>query len=589
MSVEKVLSQNSDPMPLHYNATEFDHLYKRCENIRPDSIVRLCIDFMSDYNLKRNKEAFELFHSKIIKKAEENNKLKLLNRFSILEIIGKLRFNKASTKEAVDIFESKFHEFLEIEDYSAGLEILSEWSRFHHKNNENIEKLKVLFYGEKFSEKYDLQDDVNYQAIINMIGYTLWKLENPVTSTEYFLKSLNPIASDFERMLAYNAIGMNYQNLDSLDQSLYYFNKALKIGVADNHEIFITVIQGNAAYTLFKLGKFKEALTYAKNDKETSLKEKIYENAVGALSLMIKIELQQNHWVEAKKLLDEFPLVMSCISNNDFFSYKRYKEAEYLFFEKTRNHEKALISFKEYKKYDDLFMEDLNKNKISQLKIDAEIKIYASEMEKNAAKIIFKNNIKNVLMIVFLLGLGIIIYYLIIKSKAIEKGKLEIENINKNQAEEIEHLKNELNNLIAKIITENEKYQKVISLTENEHPGDMAIENNLITLAQTLTDSNENIEHLKNYNLSRNEQWHEFKNLFLKLYPAFDIKLNEKLGKVSNAELRLMMLHKLGLSSKEIAQILFISIEGVKKSKYRLYKKMGISSNTELDMFLQKL
>ena len=42
------------------------------------------------------------------------------------------------------------------------------------------------------------------------------------------------------------------------------------------------------------------------------------------------------------------------------------------------------------------------------------------------------------------------------------------------------------------------------------------------------------------------------------------------------------MLHKLGLNNKEIAQALFISLDGVKKANYRLYKKMNLKSSQEL-------
>ena len=48
---------------------------------------------------------------------------------------------------------------------------------------------------------------------------------------------------------------------------------------------------------------------------------------------------------------------------------------------------------------------------------------------------------------------------------------------------------------------------------------------------------------------------------------------------VSNNDLRLMSLLKMNLSSKEIANILNISVEGVKKVRYRLRKKLNL--NTE--------
>lgn len=592
-SFGKILSQNSEPKPLPYKSTDLDLLYKDCKKIRPDSILRLCTSFMNDYNLRKNKEAAEIFCAKMIKKAEHDKDNNILNRLTILQIIGKLRFKKIPTKDVVNTYETKFNKFLENEDFSAALEIMTELAKHHHSHNEVIEILKVLFYAEKFVEKYNLNNDVNYQTVLHLLGYTFWKMENTKTSNDYFHKSLNfEFSPDFENLLSYNAMGINYQKMDSLEKSLFYFNKGVELAKNTNNKIFLKIIQGNAAYTLYKLGKHKEALAYAEIDKELSLNERIYDNAVGAMNLIMKIELEQKNWVKAKSILEEFPLVMSCIKNTDYYSLKRFKEAEYLYYEKTKNYSKALNCYKEYNQYEDAFVSGLDKNKIPQMKIDAAVKIYADIMDQKAKTINFRNNLKTGLMVIFVIALIFVIYFLINKSRAIEKDKIEIENISKNQAEEIMHLKSELNVLIAKIIYENEKYQKSINLIENQQQVNSIqnIENETdIILSETISDSSEKIEHLKNYNLSRNEQWHEFKNLFLKLYPAFDIKLNEKLGKVSNAELRLMMLHKLGLSSKEIAHILFISMEGVKKSKYRLYKKMGISSNTELDLFLQKL
>ena len=96
----------------------------------------------------------------------------------------------------------------------------------------------------------------------------------------------------------------------------------------------------------------------------------------------------------------------------------------------------------------------------------------------------------------------------------------------------------------------------------------------------------EGILSLKEFNLTQKEQWNEFKNSFISIYPAFEKSIVDRIGPVSGAELRLMMLHKLGLSNKEIAQTLLISPDSVKKAKYRLYKKIGINSAEELDAFL---
>ncbi|MGB5236435.1 MAG: LuxR C-terminal-related transcriptional regulator, partial [Flavobacteriaceae bacterium] len=58
---------------------------------------------------------------------------------------------------------------------------------------------------------------------------------------------------------------------------------------------------------------------------------------------------------------------------------------------------------------------------------------------------------------------------------------------------------------------------------------------------------------------------------------------------ITKNELRLMALLKMNLSSKEIATILNISSEGIKKARYRLRKKLDISSEESLQEMVLSL
>ncbi|HEY8938181.1 MAG TPA: hypothetical protein VIM65_23325, partial [Cyclobacteriaceae bacterium] len=52
---------------------------------------------------------------------------------------------------------------------------------------------------------------------------------------------------------------------------------------------------------------------------------------------------------------------------------------------------------------------------------------------------------------------------------------------------------------------------------------------------------------------------------------------------------RLSALIKLNLSIKEMASMLGISPESVKKSRYRLKRKLGLTENDVLEEFIEKL
>ena len=78
------------------------------------------------------------------------------------------------------------------------------------------------------------------------------------------------------------------------------------------------------------------------------------------------------------------------------------------------------------------------------------------------------------------------------------------------------------------------------------------------------------------------EDWLIFKNHFEKVYAGFFERLKAQYADLTKAERRLFVLLKLKLSTTEIANILGISPESVKKGRYRLRKKLGLKETENL-------
>ena len=85
-----------------------------------------------------------------------------------------------------------------------------------------------------------------------------------------------------------------------------------------------------------------------------------------------------------------------------------------------------------------------------------------------------------------------------------------------------------------------------------------------------------------NLDINNDNNWEQFRNYFEDVHTDFNNKVMTNYPSVSNNDLRLMSLLKMNLSSKEIANILNISIEGVKKARYRLRKKLSLSTEDSL-------
>ena len=90
--------------------------------------------------------------------------------------------------------------------------------------------------------------------------------------------------------------------------------------------------------------------------------------------------------------------------------------------------------------------------------------------------------------------------------------------------------------------------------------------------------------------LQQEDEWDEFMNFFEDVHPQFFKDLAQAaISKLSSAELRLAMLLRLNLSSKEIASILRVTPDSVRVARYRLRKKLPINSKQELVHFLMNL
>jgi len=66
-------------------------------------------------------------------------------------------------------------------------------------------------------------------------------------------------------------------------------------------------------------------------------------------------------------------------------------------------------------------------------------------------------------------------------------------------------------------------------------------------------------------------------------------RLNNQFPDLSTQEKRLMVLLRIGLSSKEIAPLLNISMKSVEISRYRLRKKLNLEKDTNLVLFTKTM
>lgn len=89
------------------------------------------------------------------------------------------------------------------------------------------------------------------------------------------------------------------------------------------------------------------------------------------------------------------------------------------------------------------------------------------------------------------------------------------------------------------------------------------------------------------FNLKQENEWEEFKVFFKEIHPDFVKKLsNISQESLSPSELKLGVLLRLNMSSKEIASILRVTPDSVRVARYRLRKKLPIDAKEDLVNFM---
>jgi ligand-binding sensor domain-containing protein/DNA-binding CsgD family transcriptional regulator len=82
------------------------------------------------------------------------------------------------------------------------------------------------------------------------------------------------------------------------------------------------------------------------------------------------------------------------------------------------------------------------------------------------------------------------------------------------------------------------------------------------------------------------EQWQQFSLHFDKVHSDFLVNLKTKYPTLTNSEMKLCAYLRMNLSTKEMAQLMNISVRGVEISRYRLRKKLAIPTEANLFDFL---
>jgi tetratricopeptide (TPR) repeat protein len=400
------------------------------------------------------------------------------------------------------------------------------------------------------------------QYAIALAYYQFGEYQKAITLAEE-VEALYP-KKDFNSILTVNLIGLSYLELKKYDQAIASFEWIFKNNkYALNPSAWKGIVLCSFGKIYYSQGNNAKAIFYLSQGLPILKQEAILVNHADASLLLAKIYIVQKNSIAAKKYLNIVTELRDEIKSTTFaFEINKLLSDYY----QLEGNSKLSLSY--------LQLANVYKDSIA---VSANInKMHAAEMNfaKQKQRLLL-NQIEEKIMhqriILIFLSLFTLLLFITLRI-FFDRSKLKFKLEQKELLDKNEKIASELDQ--ANIRLEQYLQSRLQKDREKRNTNDQE------NIVSKLT--NESTLHTE-------EDWVEFRTLFEQAHPRYLQRVKEKLPKISPAELRLIAIHKLNLNTNEMALILNITPDAVRKLKKRLSLKIEETLRQSFDEFIYSL
>lgn len=339
------------------------------------------------------------------------------------------------------------------------------------------------------------------------------------------------------KAMVYDNMSSIYENYGKYDSSLVCLSKALELYKAAKDSTGMSVVLNNFGDIYKKTNATDKSLEAYRQSLAIAKKIGNKEEVRGNLKDMSKIYADQ----------------------------QKFKEAYYTFRDFFDLNQKIKIEKK---------IEELSTLQIKNIEENNNLERQAILNDKKIEELNFT------ISIIILVAIIIILIFIYVSYQYRTKKKLEIEATKKKSIEtELEMRKQKLLDYTRLLAERNEKIEE---LTKEL---DVTLEKNKIDEKSR----HKAIQHLTNASILTDDDWKNFKKQFESVYEGFFAKLKVQYPDFSTGDIRLAAILKLKLTQDEIAHMMGISPDSVKKAKSRLKKRIPLSDEDKLKDWVEAL
>lgn len=395
--------------------------------------------------------------------------------------------------------------------------------------------------------------------------YRLKKYDLSIIYHNHVLETQDTEFPEDTRLNILNTIALSHKELGQYKEANRRFDELIRTALEIRNKHWEYIAKGNKGMVMLELKQFKEAESLLKEDFEGSMMIRQHGSALKACVILARLKLENKDPDNARKYLEIADsisdtlgvLKQTILTWSDYFALAGDWEKAYFYRKRVHEMEDSVNQ----RATTQAVYRAREQHSLFQQKTLMNQKLLDQETARKAAQ-------RNFFIAIFILvmtfsGLGIIFYL----------RNREQQIVHRHLQERLDENKEELERYVKRL-----QYHNELSRGIEEHLRSVSPDIDQETIRALLLQ----------FTFSTEADWEQFKQLFDEVHHDFIHHLRQQSISLTPGEIRLLVLLKLDFNNREIARTLGISLEGVKKSKQRLRKKMQHTSDPELNGLLNR-
>lgn len=348
----------------------------------------------------------------------------------------------------------------------------------------------------------------------------------------------------------YTALGNHFYDLQRYDSALSYFSQAIRYAPKLAYPWFHWVGDLNMGKTLLKLGYLDEAEIHLKNANRNFRQSNDLAMLIEAKRALKNLETERGNYRATMNYADSLILLQDSLLVKKSSKWASELQMNYAFALKV-------------KELDTLQTDSRRRQWMMMGGIALAVLIggFIFFGFRNANKLLKQRNI--------ILKKEQEVNTLKLKNKANEQRVMQVQ---------LEYKNRELAGKAIHLISRDEAFNQLRKTLTDGIKESAADRLNRIKDALSIIKAGENME----------DEWHSFIVHFETVHPDFFRKLKKVNHRLTSNDLRICAYLTMDFSAKEIARIYNITPESVRKRKQRLREKLGLSSEVDIEMWLNQ-